>query len=125
MTVVVAFYGSPAGVSDAANSQLAASASPHSGSSTGTGFDTPAQAVMTSRAQIALARWPLSAHATSLAVFGLTLVAGFWIGRHALGLRRAFVQGESFIFSHPLMDVGLLLVGLALFALTRTAGLVR
>jgi len=119
MTIVVAFYGLPAGVTDVANNQLV-------GANTGSGTNTPADKTeMTSRAQIAFARSPISSHATAIASLGLTLVAGFWIGRHALGLRRTLVQGETFIISHPMFDIGMILIGFALFALTRTAGFVR
>lgn len=122
MTIVVAFYGQPAGVSDLANGQLTARTQiPSSNDS----LSAPQLAATTSRAQIALARLPLSSHATTLAIIGVALAAGFWIGRHALGVRRAAIQGETFIIAHPLMDVGLVLVGFALFALTRTAGFVH
>jgi Cysteine-rich secretory protein family len=121
MTVVVAFYGDPVGVSDAANNQLL-SAGVAGPTTTPT---LPDKSESTSRAQIAFARLPIAGHATLIASFGLVLVAGFWLGRHVLSLRRVLVQGESFIFSHPMLDVGLIFIGLALFALTRTAGLVR
>lgn len=119
MTVVVAFYGAPAGVNDATNNQLIGA------SGTTTGTQTPDRTITTSRAQITFAKSPIGTHATSIVLFGLALVGGFWIGRHALGLRRAVLQGESFIISHPMLDVGLILIGLTLFALTRTAGFVR
>jgi uncharacterized protein YkwD len=121
MTVVVAFYGSPAGVTDATNNQLINS----SVAGISSNGNTPDKSITTSRAQIAFARLPISQHATTFAVFGLALVGGFWIGRHALGVRRAVLQGESFVISHPMLDVSLVLIGLALFALTRTAGFVR
>lgn len=121
MTVVVAFYAAPAGVTDASNSRLVGTGA----APTTPDNNQPDKTITTSRAQVALASLPLAGHATELAAVGLALVGGFWIGRHAFAVRRAVTQGESFIISHPMLDVGLILVGLALFALTRTAGLVR
>lgn len=121
MTVVVAFYAAPSGVSDASNNRLVGA-----GLTTRTPDDNnPGKTVATSRAQLALASLPLASHATVIASVGLALVLGFWIGRHAFAIRRAVTQGETFIFSHPLLDVGLIFIGFALFALTRTAGFVR
>jgi len=118
MTIIVAFYGRPEVLAD--NSQntpiTVASSTP---------TNLPTQTASTNRAQIAFAKLPFGNYSTLVAVCGLILVAGFWMGRHALALRRAIVQGESFVMSHPLLDLGFLLLGLAFFALTRTVGLIQ
>ncbi len=118
MTIVVAFYGQP--VVEAA----ATPTRPNNLLSTGSSGNLPSQTISTSRANLAFASLPLSNYATVITVCGLALVAGVWIGRHALRIRRAFAYGESFVISHPMMDLGLLFLGMALFALTRTAGLI-
>jgi uncharacterized protein YkwD len=117
MTIVVAFYGSPIGVSDAANSKVVGAGSISNTTPTD-------KTVVTSRAQLAFASSPIAGQAKWVAVYGMILIAGIWIGRHLIGLRRVVVQGESFVIAHPLFDVGLILIGVGLFALTRTAGLI-
>lgn len=78
-----------------------------------------------SRAQIMLASFPLAKFGTSLAVIGALAAIGFWLSRHMLAARRAFVYGESFAIRHPLMDVGLLIIAALSFLLTQTAGLIQ
>jgi hypothetical protein len=123
MTIIVAFYGQPVGISDISNNQLVGTAT---GTTTSGGSSTNLpEAVSTSRAQVAFARTPLSPYATIASLCALMLVAGIWVGRHLLMLRRVFSEGESFIISHPLMDVGLIFLGFAFFTLSRTAGMIH
>lgn len=82
-------------------------------------------AYRTSRAQIAFAHLPQATFATGFAVFAAIAAAGLWISRHLLAFRRAFVYGESFVFQHPLMDVGLLTITAVSFLMTQTAGFIQ
>lgn len=121
MTIIVAFYGLPVGISDAANNRLVGSLASQT---TPTSY-VPNKAVATTRAQLALANTPLSPYATLISLSAVMLFLGVWVGRHALSLRRAVVQGESYIFHHPMMDLGLLLLGFAFFTLSKTAGWIQ
>jgi hypothetical protein len=122
MTIVVAFYGEPQ-----TSNTAAASITPNliggTGSSAPTNLGLSAQS--TSRAQLAFANSPMARYSTWLAIIGLTSVVSIWLSRHLLSLRRVLVEGESFVFSHPLFDVGLLMLGFGFYALTQTAGLIQ
>ncbi|HVO86773.1 MAG TPA: CAP domain-containing protein [Candidatus Binatia bacterium] len=118
MTIVVAFYGEPEALATAITTSPASPLSSNSSSLS-------AQTKQTSRAQLAFAGSPIGSFATLAAFGAMVLVLGIWIGRHALAFRRALAGGEKYILTHPLFDVGLLLIGLALFALTKTAGLIQ
>jgi hypothetical protein len=122
MTIIVAFYGQPVGISDAANNQLVGSLANSGGTPTSY---LPTKVATTTRAQLAFAHTPLSPYATLISLCALMLIAGIWIGRHVWKLRRVLVQGESYIIHHPMMDVGLLMIGFAFFALSKTAGLIQ
>jgi uncharacterized protein YkwD len=124
MTIVVAFYGEPeAGI----NINAASAITPNQSTDTAQpgasqlGLNSSA----TSRAQLAFAHSPVARYSTWLAIICLTAVISVWFSRHLLTLRRMAVSGESFVVSHPLFDVGLLLLGFAFYALTQTAGLIR
>lgn len=121
MTIVVAFYGEPQGQSVAAATG--------NGQQAGSGQTQPksilAAPKQTSRAQLAFMDSPLSNYGSLTAIIGLTAVISVWLSRHLLGLRRTLTQGERYIATHPLFDLGLLLLGLAFFTLTRTAGLIQ
>jgi len=121
MTIIVAFYGQPVGISDAANNRLVGSLGSNN---TPTSY-LPGKVTSTTRAQLAFAHTPLSPYATMISLSALMLIAGVWIGRHAWKLRRALVEGEAYVIHHPMMDVGLLLIGFAFFALSKTAGLIQ
>lgn len=122
MTIVVAFYGEPE-----PNTGLASSVIPSGTSGTTSQqlakFELNSQ--KTSRAQLAFAGTAVAHYSTWLAVIGLTSVVSIWMSRHIRTLRRVVVEGETFVISHPMFDVGLLLLGLAFFALTQTVGLVH
>lgn len=82
-------------------------------------------AIRTSRAHLAFAKLPLSSFATGLMSFLMIAAAGYFVSRHILTLRRALATSESFIFRHPFIDVGLMvIVGLS-YILTRTAGYIQ
>jgi hypothetical protein len=79
----------------------------------------------TSKAQVAFAKLPISSYASGMATFGIFAAAGFWISRHLLMLRRVLVHGESFVISHPLVDVGLIVIGALSYVLSQTAGFIQ
>jgi hypothetical protein len=79
----------------------------------------------TSKAQVAFAKLPISSFASGLATFGIFAAAGFWISRHLLMLRRVFVHGETFVIRHPMVDVGLVVIGALSYVLSQTAGFIQ
>ncbi len=114
MTVVVAFYGEP-------QVQSTTISVPTAGASS-----QPIQpAVKSSRAQLALASWPLSRFGTTLAILTAFTALGVWLGRHALAVRRALVRSERFMVKHPLLDVGLLVIAALSYMLSQTAGFIH
>jgi uncharacterized protein YkwD len=118
MTIVVAFYGEPVqaiSALDKSNGISLAAASSNLSS------QPPAT---TARAQVALAGLPFAADAGIAVSVGFITVCLLWATRHILAMRRAVTRGERFVMSHPLFDLGLLLIGFILFALSRTAGFV-
>lgn len=108
MTVVVAFYGKPAG-----NQPVIAEVK----------GDNSAASV--SVAQLAVAKLPIVGLATNLAILLGAVSIGLWLGRHLRVLRRALATGERFVFTHPFLDVGLLIIAALAYLLTRTAGLIH
>jgi len=173
MTIVVAFYGEPAGSSAPPAASITpaapassppssstpaasspATAAPSSGSPPTVANSSPSSAgspktsqpvkkpaavpattqtdtggitlaYKTSRAQLAFVNMPAATFATGLATFGVVAALGLWVSRHLLMLRRALVYSESFVISHPLMDVGLLTIAALSYLLTQTAGLIK
>lgn len=127
MTVVVAFYGRPASASPAlanlnnsptptqievANSNAAPSVLSN-------------EASPTSHAQLAFARLPFSNLVSGITLVAMGLAIGIWLGRHLIAVRRAWRRSEKWALSHPLFDIGLLVVTALLFVLHQTAGFVR
>ncbi|MBI1952336.1 CAP domain-containing protein [Candidatus Saccharibacteria bacterium] len=108
MTIVVAFYGSPA------------SAQPTIASVQG---DSSSKSV--SLAQLSVAKLPVVGLATNIAIGAALLALLIWAARHVRALRRALARGERFAYTHPLLDVGLLVISALSYLLTRTAGLVH
>lgn len=108
MTVVVAFYGKPA--------------SDEPVISTVQGENTPSSV---SVAQLATAKLPIASLATDLAIGATIMAILIWAGRHIRALRRTLVTGEQFAFSHPLLDVGLIIIAALSYLLSRTAGLIH
>ena len=89
----------------------------------------PAQGVTlafrSSNSQLAFARVPNTSMAAGLASFALISAGGLWLSRHLLILRRVLVRGETYMVHHPLVDVGLLLITILAYLLTRTAGYIQ
>lgn len=78
-----------------------------------------------SHAQVAFASTPVYNIATGLAVVGLLATLSIWSSKHLLTLRRFLVNGEHLVISHPIADVGLVLIVCVFYLLTQTAGFVR
>ncbi len=76
------------------------------------------------RANVALGSTPLAAMSTSLFGIAIFAVAVLWITKHAYFLRRTLHAGESFVFHHPIVDVGLLTIGALSYLMTQTAGFI-
>ena len=124
MTVVVAFYGEPAGTTDtpvilSSNEPLSAYTSASS----------PANASeashKTSQGQIGFASFHMYSLATSSILAIMFVSLGIWLGRHAIQLRRVVTKSEKIIFNHPLVDVGLLIIAALAFLLNQTAGFIK
>jgi hypothetical protein len=81
--------------------------------------------VRTSRAQVAFAQLPIANFATGLTIFGLLACLGLIVGRHFLIIRRVWAYGEAWAFKHPLLDVGILIIGALLFLMSQTAGFIQ
>ncbi len=108
MTIVVAFYGKP-------NSGQPIISSVQ-GDNTSHGV---------SVAQLATAKLPIVGLATKLAVLLAASALLLWVTRHFLVLKKALARGEKFAFSHPLFDVGLIIIAALSYLLTKTAGLIH
>lgn len=108
MTVVVAFYGKPAG-----NGPVL----------TGVKGDNSSSNV--SLAQLAVAKLPVVGLATNLVILLAAIAIGIWLGRHVMIIRRALRKSEKYAFSHPFLDVGLITIAALSYLLTRTAGLIH
>jgi hypothetical protein len=140
-TIIVAMYASPAPTGSAsvpvgpaqnfAPSSGSAAGSTAASTSTSPGATNKTQNVASlagssknvSRIQLISggnASWSLFAVST-LAVVCLAL---FFL-RHGLLLRRVFVRGEAFIMKHRYFDIGLIVLVVAGFVLTRSAGVIH
>lgn len=108
MTIVVAFYAEPAGGGPAITSVKG---------------DTASRGV--SLAQLATAKLPIVGLATNLAIGAALMAILIWAARHVRAARRALKSGERFAFTHPLFDVGLIIIAALSYLLTRTAGLIH
>lgn len=123
MTIIVAFYGEPAG-------QNAYFAIAHPGpkgpapntlaSSTKLSFG-----ASTSRAQLAFAGTPLQSAAGEIIGFSIIAALVFWAGRHLRSLRKAWAAGGSFVVRHPLADIGFIIILGLLYILSRSMGFVQ
>jgi uncharacterized protein YkwD len=108
MTIVVAFYAKPA------------TGEPVIASVKGDLASTDV-----SIAQLAVAKLPIVGLATDLAIGAALMAVLIWAGRHLRALRRALANGEQFAFTHPLFDVGLIVIAALSYLLTRTVGLIH
>ncbi len=112
MTIVVAYYAEPVGPAGSAAQA----------SSIVKGAETSAR---TSRAQVDLASLPIARIATWLVGALLLVVVGFWLGRHFRLVRRLYTRSEKAIRHHPLIDLGFLVVVVALIMWLQTAGYIH
>lgn len=108
MTIVVAFYAKPA-TSEPVITSVKGDSAPTN----------------VSLAQLAVAKSPIVGLATYLAIGVALMAILIWTGRHMRALRRALASGERFTFTHPLFDVGLIIIAALSYLLTRTAGLIH
>ncbi len=102
-------------IRDAANQKPATTESPTSGVTL---------SYRSTRANVALGSTPLAAMSTGLFSVAIVAVGVLWISKHAYFLRRALASGESFVFHHPIVDVGLLTIGALSYLMTQTAGFI-
>lgn len=117
MTVVVSFYGEPVGIVVGAPTPADSQAANSSNLVLGQSDSQP-----TSRLQLALARSRLAAWTTVIIIALVAGTAGLWIGRHLVKVRRAVKKGERYAYSHPLMDLGFVIILVLVFVLSRSAG---
>jgi hypothetical protein len=115
MTIVVAFYGHPQGVSMDKNNQAAVALA---------ASDLSSQPPSTmSRAQLATMGLPLARYSTTLATLSIFALILLWAHRHAMAFRRALVAGERFIIRHPLSDAAFVAaIAFIFFAYSQVAG---
>ncbi len=125
-TLVVAMYGAPSTASGSDNpSSDAQTLSQHSTAdpiTSDTHVRTLEQIKPRSIARIQLltggtAPWSLVALLVMTGTIGAV-----WLARHAVRIKRVLYDGERFVLSHPLLDVLVLLLILALYLLSRNAG---
>lgn len=65
------------------------------------------------------------AFAAGAASVALVASTGIWVSRHALRVKKAVLSSEGFVMHHPAIDVTLLAVVAAAYALTQTTGLIK
>lgn len=108
MTIIVAFYAKPA-----------------SGEPVIASVKGDSESTNVSAAQLAVAKLPVVGLATDLAIGAALMAILIWVGRHLRVLRRALASGEQFAFTHPLFDIGLIVIVALSYLLTRTVGLIH
>jgi uncharacterized protein YkwD len=119
MTIVVAFYGQPAVASvslDKQNTIALAAASKNLSSG-------PPSA--TNVAHITLASFPYSNYAAAGLIALLSAGVGLWLGRHFFALKRRLFNGERYVRAHPLFDLGVVVIIVAIWTLTQTVGFIQ
>lgn len=122
MTVVVAYYGRPANASPVITTSTNTSGISPALTSSGGG---QALGDQTSRLQIALGGNKAAAWSSTIIIAALAAVLGLWVGRHFAKIKRSVRHGERYVFSHPLMDAGFLVVLLLLLVLGQTSGFIQ
>lgn len=125
MTVVVAFYGRPASAAAVLQGSGNSPTKIEVANSNAPSSVLANESAPTSRVQLALAKLPFSNLLTGITLVAVGLAAGLWIGRHLLAVRRAWRRSEKWALSHPLFDIGLLIITALLLILHQTAGFVR
>lgn len=121
-TIVVAEYGTP--LTDS-NGPVPSTAVP--------GPDSPvtsAQAVLSNRSTTVSRMQSLArGKAPAWSVFLVGIVGGgavvYLIIKHAIGLRKLVVKGETFFLHHPLVDAGLMALVFVCVYLSQTVGFIR
>jgi hypothetical protein len=155
MTIVVAFYGEPKVLSAATPAPAAPTAKPAApeAAQPATQPAQPAQAPVPAaapakpapqsqpettqtpeqnvsqparqtRLQVALSDSKIAPAAGATSLLALTLFT-LWAARHLRLLHRYLLKGERYVISHPLTDIGLLVIACLLFILSQTAGLIQ
>ncbi|MFI5275245.1 MAG: CAP domain-containing protein [Candidatus Saccharimonadales bacterium] len=115
-TVVVAMYGEPASLVSTDNAPVSAP------SSMPAVVVSAPKATNVSRMQAVSVQEPWAIFLVSV----VTALAIVWfILRHGLILRRAFVKSEAFVIRHPFFDVVVIVVATFGVLLTRTAGFIH
>lgn len=117
MTIIVAFYGSgnggPTTPRPTLNTQVPASLESDSGRTL---------ANQTIRAEIALNNNQVYSWIPVAIILGMVATVVVFLHRHGMSLRQTIVNGEKFVYKHPLFDLGLLLILGLLIMLYQTAG---
>jgi hypothetical protein len=103
----------------------AATEQPKAAPTTETDVSSADLAAPSSRAQIALASFPMAKFATTFALIGAAAAITLWLSRHALAVRRVMLSSERFAIRHPLLDIGFLVIAALSFLLTQTAGFIQ
>ncbi|HET7529115.1 MAG TPA: CAP domain-containing protein [Candidatus Saccharimonadales bacterium] len=151
MTVVVAFYGEPR-VLAASTAAPAASApqKPAAPAKTASATATPAPAaaskpktdtkrpattttplasltpaVKSSRLQLAIGNTFFTRLLTMASVVASGAIIILWSHRHLRAIHRFLLKGESYALSHPLTDIGMVIIACLLFILSQTAGIIQ
>jgi len=118
-TIIVAMYGQPAPIVSHA---IAYGTSPSGEQAQPATVVSQPQAASVSRVGALSAMGPW----VTLSITAITTVAILWfILRHGLFLKRAFVNSEAFIVHHPMLDVLMVSVATLGIILTRTAGFIH
>jgi hypothetical protein len=150
MTVVVAFYGepqvlaastgapAPAGTTSTppaspapqpvAQSQAAAASPDQTAkkpATTTTVKSDLAPSVKSSRLQLAIGNSTYTGFLTVGFVTAAVAIGILWLRRHGRALHGFLIKGERYAISHPLTDLGLLVIASLLFILSQTAGLIQ
>lgn len=79
----------------------------------------------TSHLQLAVPKNSYGSLATKLSILLSLVIVLLWANRHIRALHRFLLKGENYALSHPLTDIGLLLIAGMLFVLSQTAGLIQ
>jgi hypothetical protein len=123
MTLVVAFYGEPAGIDLAAAPST--NTSPPIAANTINPHSDKVLASHTSRLQLAAINSGPLRYGAQLVTVILVVVIALWSFRHIRIIHRSVVKGEAFAVHHPLVDFGLVVLVALLLILSQTAGLIQ
>lgn len=119
MTIVVAYYGEPYGTT-------AAFASKSSTSIIST--DNPnavSQPASTTRSSIAFSKTSATSWGPAAVMACLLALVVLFATKHMRALKLAFKRSESYVWHHPLLDLGVLLITSLLIIFSQTAGYIQ